>query len=584
MSDVILFGGTILTMNDQQPEVSALAFQSGRVQAVGGDEILSLRRDHTQLIDLEGRTACPGFVDAHHHITLAAWCERGVDLKGCRSRSEALNRIAAHAAVRVAPSQGDGSQHWIYAYNYRPRHFADRSPISRYDLDTVAGDRPVLVMHFSFHEGVVSSSGLRASGISRQSRDPLGGRIVRDRHGEPTGELLETAIGPVEALARSSAAGTGYEDWLRALQHYCQRLFAAGITHVCDPGIDAMLEEYVRRAQKEGRLPLPIQMLFVSAHGLFQPPVDRLSGPTTGQQVDGVQVGALKLFADGGSRCAVCVGLRESLAGVIALAGRAARLRRPALLLQSSAPDAPRLDRSGHLHMGYLHYQPGRLAGLCREAQNRGFQIAVHAACNAGIDQVLDAYERLPQGRYRHRVEHLVSLDRAQARRLAAAGVVGVVQPAYVAEIGDEWEAMPTPSRLESVPLRTLLQAGVTLAGSSDAPIVDYDPLRGMEVAITRRTQAGLVHQAEQSITALEALRLWTVGAALAANMTGEIGVLRPGARADLAVLSRNPLTTPPEMFGAIRVERTILGGQTVFASPHAARSTHPGEQSPTRS
>lgn len=578
MTDTILFDGTILTMDDRQPETSAMALEAGQVQAVGGGEVLALRRGHTQMIDLQGRTACPGFIDAHHHITLAAWYERGIDLKGCRSRREALDRIAAHAVARISPPAGDGREEWIYAYNYRPRHFADRSPISRYDLDRVAGDRPVLVMHFSFHEGVLSSSGLRACGITRQSRDPLGGRIVRDRHGEPTGELLETAIGPVEALARSSAAGTGYEDWLGALERYCRGLFAAGITHVCDPGIDAMLERYVRRAQMEGRLPLPISMLFVSASGLFQPPVDRLSGPTTGEQVDGVQVGALKLFADGGSRCAVCVGLRESLAGVVALAGRATRLRRPALLLQSSAPDAPRLDRSGRLHMGYLHYEPGRLAELCREAQDRGFQIAIHAACNAGIDLVLDAYERLPQGRYRHRVEHLVSLDRAQAQRLAEVGAVGVVQPAYIAEIGDEWEAMATPRRLKSVPLRTLLRAGVTLAGSSDAPIADYAPLRGMEAAITRRTKGGLVHQPEQRITPLEALRLWTVGAALAANMEGEIGVLRPGARADVVVHSRNPLTTPSELFGTIRVERTILGGRTVFSAPQL------DAQDPTRS
>lgn len=218
--------------------------------------------------------------------------------------------------------------------------------------------------------------------------------------------------------------------------------------------------------------------------------------------------------------------------------------------------------------MGYLHYQPEQLASLCRDAQHRGFQLAVHAACNAGIDAVLTAYERLPPGRYRHRVEHLVSLDREQARRLAATGALGVVQPAYIAQMSDEWEAMPTPTRLQSVPLRTLLDAGVALAGSSDAPIAPYNPLHGMAAAVTRRTESGLTHQAGQAITPLEALRLWTTGAALAANLPGEIGVLRPGARADVAVLSENPLTTPPESFDRIRVERTVLGGRTVFSAP----------------
>jgi predicted amidohydrolase YtcJ len=578
MSDVLLFNGTILTMDEQRPAATAMALQGGRVLAVGGDEVLAFRRDRTELVDLGGRTACPGFIDAHHHLSLAAWYERGIDLAGCRSSGEALGRIAAHL-VHPDPSlsSSEGEIPWIYAFNYRPRDFSDRSRITRYHLDGVAGDRPAIVMHFSFHEAVLSSTGLRVSGIARQTRDPLGGRIVRDRHGEPTGELLETAVGPVEARARASAAGTGYKDWLQAIERYCRNLFAAGITYVCDPGIDAMLEGYLRRARKEGRLVMPVSMLFVSGSGLFQPPLDRLTGPLTGDRLDGLGVGALKLFADGGSRCAVCVGLRESLSGVIALVGRAARLRRPALLMNARSPEVPHLDRTGRVRMGYLHYQPVQLAAICRDAHERGFQIAVHAACNAGIDAVLEAYEPLPRGRYRHRVEHLVSLDRDQARRLAATGAVGVVQPAYIAQLGDEWEAMPVPARLHSVPLRSLLDAGVTLAGSSDAPIAPYSPLSGMEAAITRRTRGGLTHQAEQAITPLEALHMWTVGAAAAANLSGEIGVLRSGARADVAVLSANPLTASRESLGRIRVERTLLAGRTVFSISPDPTTTQSG-------
>ncbi|MDQ2714672.1 MAG: amidohydrolase family protein, partial [Chloroflexota bacterium] len=221
---------------------------------------------------------------------------------------------------------------------------------------------------------------LRAVCIDRRSVDPQGGRIVRDRNGEPTGELLETAVGRVEALARTAAAGTGYEDWLAALADYCQGLFAAGITHICDPGIDAMLEGYLRRAQREGRLPLPVSMLFVSGGGLFQPPADRMAGSAvTGDELDGLPVGALKLFADGGSRCAVCVGMLESFAGVVGLVGRAAKLRRPALLAAASTPERPHIDMHGHVSMGFLHYQREQLAALCADAHKRGFQLAVHA-------------------------------------------------------------------------------------------------------------------------------------------------------------------------------------------------------------
>lgn len=569
MADAIFHNGVVVTMDAGQPNATAIAVRGGRVLAVGGDEILALRRDDTAMHDLAGRTACPGFVDAHHHITLAAWYERGADLRGCRSAAEAAGRIAAHAAASP-----DG---WVYAYNYTPRHFTRGHRLTRHDLDAAVGDRPALVMHFSFHEAVVSSAGLRAAGIDRHTPDPFGGRIGRDRQGEPTGELIEKAAGRVEGLARVSAAGTGYADWLIALERYAGRLFAAGITHLCDPGVDAMLEGYLRRAQAEGRLPLPVSMLFVNTTGgLFQPPEGRLSGPTTGEMItDDLSVGALKLFADGGSRCAACMGMMESVAGIVTLAGRAAKLRRPALLAEASAPERPRFQRDGTIRVGYLHYPPGDLATLCAEAQAHGFQIATHAACNAGIEDVLRAYEQLPPGPHRHRAEHLVSLDRAQMRRLANLGAIGVVQPMYIEQLGDEWEAMPAPPRLRSVPLRDLLDAGVTLAGSSDAPIAPFDPLAGMRAAVTRQTVGGIVHQGDQAITPREALTLWTTGAAQAANRAGEIGVLRAGSRADLVVLSANPLTTPPEAWDTLHVEQTVLGGNTVYlrttSAPHDA-------------
>ena len=250
MVDLIFHNGTILTMDAEQPAATALAVRDGRVYAVGDDELLALRGETTEVIDLDGRTVCPGFIDAHQHITLAAWYARGVDLYGCRSAAEAIERIA----VGIADTSDGG---WLFAYNYTPRAFAPRRGLTRHDLDRVAGDRPVVVMHFSFHEAVVSSAGLRAAGIDRETPEPFGGRIVRDRHGEPTGELLETAVGRVEALARRAAADSGYDAWVAALERYCDGLFAAGITYVCDPGIDAMLEGYLRRAKPRGASAAP---------------------------------------------------------------------------------------------------------------------------------------------------------------------------------------------------------------------------------------------------------------------------------------------------------------------------------------
>ena len=458
-------------------------------------------------------------------------------------RTKRLERIAAGAA----DTPGDG---WLFAYNYTPRAFTRRRGLTRHDLDRVAGDRPVLVMHFSFHEAVVSSAGLRAAGIDRETPDPFGGRIVRDRHGEPTGELLETAVGRVEALARRSAADDGYDGWLAALERYCRGLVRGGDHVRLRPRHrrDARrlsASRAARRAVCRCRCDALCQQ-----EGLFLPPTDRLDGPVTGETVDGLPVGALKLFADGGSRCAVCVGLAESLAGVVSLVGRAARARRPGLLRAASAPERPRWG-DGSPAACRLPALPARCAGVALRGGERA---------------------RLPTGDPRR----LQRRDRSGNRRAGAvaAGAVSpsrraprLARPRPDAAAGGHrrdrrraadlhrrsWATngrrCPRRRACGACPLRDLLDAGITLAGSSDAPIAPYSPLAGMQAAITRRTAGGLIHQGDQAITPLEALRLWTTGGALAANLPGEIGVLRPGARADLVVLSANPLDTPPGAF-----------------------------------
>lgn len=242
MTDLIIHGGRILTLDDRQPQATAVVVRGGRVIAVGNDDLLSLRCTGTETIDLAGRTLCPGFIDAHNHFALTAWCQLGVDLAECNSAAQACDRIGRQASA--VPTET-----WIYAYNYEPDRFAGGHRLTRYDLDRAVGGRLAIAIHVSYHEAVASSAGLRAAGITRYTKDPAGGRIVRDRKGEPTGELLETAAGPVEALARTAAAGTSYDDWLAAAERHCKALFAEGITHVCDPGVDAMLEGYLRRAR-----------------------------------------------------------------------------------------------------------------------------------------------------------------------------------------------------------------------------------------------------------------------------------------------------------------------------------------------
>jgi predicted amidohydrolase YtcJ len=504
-------GGRILTMDPRHPAPEVAVVVNGRIAAVGGRELLAA---HPGVVveDLAGRTLLPGFIDAHNHLSIAALHPQWADLATV-STPEAL-----HAALRAQAAREPDAA-WVRGAGWDETHVGLLP--DRRMLDAIGLDRPILVAHYSLHQGVVCSRGLDALGIGRTTPDPPGGEIARGADGEPTGILIERAW--CAAHARSLAAYRNADRWGALIAARARVLLADGITCVHDAACPPWAEPVYRALASRGELPISV-LVMPSGEGLLNPPAaDRLDGPRTGEGDEQLRIGPIKLFADGGVAPAIDVALQGE------------RIRYGTAFAD--------------------------LAAHVRLAVGRGFRVAVHAMGNAGLEAALDAFggaARARDGDHRFRIEHATLASPDQLTRMASLGAVGVVQPGFVAHMGRLVEGFVF-ERETWLPFGDMARAGVRLAASSDDPCAFSAPLRTSAHGVTRRTGSGGLLGAAQSLPYEEWLRAYTAGAAFAGGQEDERGSLSPGKRADLVVLegALDPLAPP-------RVAETWIGGRRV--------------------
>ncbi|MBO0809951.1 MAG: amidohydrolase family protein, partial [Actinobacteria bacterium] len=218
---------------------------------------------------------------------------------------------------------------------------------------------------------------------------------------------------------------------------------------------------------------------------------------------------------------------------------------------------------------GILFFDPDELSGMVRDLDARGFQVCIHAQGDRAIEAVIDAYAavlaRAPGNPRRHRIEHGGALYPPLAARAAELAIPVVSQPGFLSALGDGFAEAFGERADQLYAFRSWREAGITVAGSSDAPVITADPLVGIRDAILRRTGAGRVLGPAERVTAAEALAMYTSQAAFPLHREDEIGTLEPGKAADFVVLDRSPLTASPDQIGDIRVLATVLGGTPVF-------------------
>jgi len=507
-------GGRILTMDPARPTVDALCVVGERIVAVSADAHREAAARRAMVVDLTGRTLVPGFIDAHTHLSVEALHPRWADCSQAHD-PESLGRVLAAQAVAESEATWVRGVGWTdLGTGFVPR---------RAELDALGLDRPVIVVHYSYHQAVVSSAGLEALGIGRTTPDPPGGHIERDARGEPTGLLVERAFSRANAI--SMAAYRDPDRWDDLCVAAARARLAEGITAVHDAACPPWAEEGYRRLARAGRLPLSV-LVMPHPEALLAPlEVSRLDGPVTGEGDERVRVGAVKLFADGG--------VLPAMGG----------------------------------HVGGRPFSLGLifddLADAVGTVVRRGFRVAVHAIGNRGIDAALDAFaaatRAAPDDDHRFRVEHASLVHRRHPARMAALGAVAVVQPGFLHHMG----GAVGDFRLDEaswMPFAALADAGVPLAASSDSPCALWAPLLTSAIGVLRRTSTGGVLDPDQSLPFETWLEAYTSGAAFAGGQEHERGRLRPGLIADLVVLD-GPLDAhdPPQ------VAETWVRGRRVF-------------------
>jgi predicted amidohydrolase YtcJ len=534
--ELILAGGRIRTFDDRRPNASAVAILGSRLAAVGGEEIRGLAGPGTFVEELEGATVVPGLVDAHNHLLHTGAMLAQVQLYGCRSIAEIVRLVAQ----RVAASPPGV---WVVGRGWDESLLDERRHPTRGDLDPVAPENPVVLFRV-WNKLACNSAALRIAGIDRHTPDPpaeslYAGSFERDERGEPTGLFRDRA----KELIERHLPVAGEDELVSRIETACSAYNAVGITAVGEPGLWPREIGAFHRAAREGRLTVRTDLM-MAGWGFGAP------GEAAGlrERFEGIGVGGgfgnellrlegIKLMPDGG------------------LGDRTARMLEP---------------YPGGGDRGQWVVDPDELPGLIRFCHELGFPVDCHACGDECQQLVVRAYaaaqEARPRPWLRHRVHHAYFPTAETLELMARHRIPALVSSPFIRNLGESYVVSVGEERAAGVmPMRTYLERGVPLAGSSDSPITDFDPWIGITAATTRATVTGRVLGAGERLSPEEALRSYTVGGAYATGREAWIGSIAPGKLADLVVLDRDPLAVEPEELLAVRAEATMLDGRWVF-------------------
>ncbi|NEA45678.1 amidohydrolase [Streptomyces sp. SID10815] len=534
MSSTILTGGPVRTMTDDGHTPEAVLIHDGVVRAVG--TLTEMRRsayETPEIVDLDGRTLMPGFVDAHAHTILHGSAIDWVNLSGARGIGDIVRLLAERAAARPGEA--------VRGYGYDQSKLVEGRHPSAADLDRVTRDRVVQIQHASGHGYVVNTLALRQANITAATPTPPGGRIDRDADGEPTGVLFDSACDLLTGAEGVKVRNHGPNFHLPMTHAEIDHLFdlgqrsllAAGITTMCDAQVTQLEMDAYLRARDEGRLRMRTEMLALSSN------LEHLTGLGMSSRLgdDQLRLWGVKLYADG---------------SVIA---------RTAYLNGHACCGKPSPD-------GYLYHEPEELAALITTAHRLGLSTATHAQgplpIGVVLDAVADARAERPRTGLVHRIEHCGFPTGEQIGRMADLYVVPVPQPMQVSLYGDSLMDEFGEFGGRFYPYGEFERAGVPVVISSDAPVTMPNPLEAVWAAVTRETLGGAVSgDAAQQAGRANALRGVTV---TPARMLGrqDIGVIRPGARADLVFLDADPVTVPVERLPKVGVTESWIGGEEV--------------------
>ncbi|WP_461169242.1 amidohydrolase [Arthrobacter sp. Z1-15] len=557
--DLILRGANIITLEAERPAASSVGVLNGRI--AGFDEELE-GCTAEQDIGLDGATVVPGFIDAHCHTTWWGLGLGAVDLEQARGLPELYALLEAEVQ-RLA----DTPDAWINGTGFNHKHHGGAYPDIR-ELDRITGDRPLYLRHVSGHLSITNTATLKLAGVFEPGfSDPTGGSVLCGEDGSPTGVVEEAA----QQLLQDLLLPYPVARIVDALDAATARFAAEGITSFTEAGVGGgwighspVEVRAYQLAAASGRLHARAQLMpALDALRPLRANETDMHGTGTGRGIDlgavagfgdeWVSLGPVKVFMDG------------SLLGATA---------------------AVTEDYCGHPHnTGYLLDDPAVYRERVDAAYRAGWPIALHAIGDAAIDLateiIIACQERYGRNSLPNRIEHFGIARPDQLAAVAAAGIAVTPQAAFIGPLGDQFAAMVGPEREGWLYRgRSLVDAGILVAGSSDLPVADNNVLRAMQSWVDRKTEQGrILGGAGEGLTPEEALRTYTDWAAQATGTHARNGTLRRGKLADFAVLSGSPLDAAD--ISELQVLATIAGGD--FTHNRLAAGPQPGAESPAR-
>jgi predicted amidohydrolase YtcJ len=530
--EIILFNGCVATQLPQAPAAQAVALGRGEILAVGNDvDVLPIATAGTEKIDLGGRMVVPGFIDTHIHFYEWALKRQGIHLDDVTRVEEVVDRLRTAAQDR-APGQ------WIMGQGWNETDWNEARMPTRDLLDQAAPHHPVMLWRCDMHLAAANTAALELAGIDVHTSDPPEARIERDAQGEPTGILRELAIN----LVRDVVAPPEADEVLTAFQEATGALHRRGVTGIHDVRL---------MADKDGARAFRAFQILDRDHRLklrtwVTQPGDRLEdliglGMQTGFGNDHLRLGHVKFFSDGG------------------MGARTAWMVDPYL---DDGRGMPLMEMDD-------------LADRIRRADAAGLSVMVHAVGDRANRELINLFEDLESKRCRrtapppaipHRIEHVQMIRPEDVERLGRLNIALCLTPANLVLDINLIDAAVGEAGRWTYAVRSLMDTGAAVMFSSDCPVCDPSPLNGIHAAVTRQradgTPAGGWHP-QNRISAAEAIGAYTAIPA-AVHRAHDLGVIAPGRKADLAVLSENLLTLPPSRIPAVQVDMTLFNGEIV--------------------
>lgn len=513
--------------NDSLVSFSAMITEKGKIVYIGDEKVL-YPIEPTETIDLNGKTVIPGLIDAHGHVMGLGFTRMDVNLAGINSKDSTLKKVAAFAKEHP-------ESQWITGRGWNQTLWEENAFPTAADLDQLNIDKPIYLKRIDGHAAWTNTKAMRLATVSKETPEPDGGKIIRDKMGNPTGVFIDKATTLVD---KHIPERSDLENQ-KALELALEEMRSLGMTGIHDAGIDTKTYQLYLDFADHDKLTTRIYAMIGGVGTDF----DQISskGPLKNYANDKLFVQSVKLYQDG------------------ALGSRGAAMIHP-------YSDDP-------VNVGLLFHNENELTDLMLKAAKKGYQINTHAIGDKANRTVINAIEKtvseLNLLDHRFRVEHAQIVDLDDIKRFKELQVIASMQPTHATSDMNMAENRIGHDRMKGAyAWRTFLEQGTILASGSDFPVEDANPFYGLYSAVTRKDHDGNPLDGwypEQKLTREEALKSFTIDAAWAGFMQDVTGSLEVGKWADFIVLDRDYFTVHESEIWQIQVLQTWVASDKVF-------------------